>query len=102
MTTKQTLQELRKAGKPICLAHLYRLFPVLGIRPLGRSRPQIYPPDTAERIKAHLGISSAAYHDAPPREGKREIELASSRAGKLISVRTLRAARPKKQTKGTK
>jgi hypothetical protein len=95
MTTKLTLQEMRKAGKPVSLTHLYRLFAVLEIKPLGRSRPQQYPADTAERILTHLGFSAAvngAAGNGSHRSGRA--------AGKLLSVAQLRAAKPK--TKGTK
>ncbi len=65
MTTKQTLQHLKKAGKPVSLTHLYRIFAVVGIRPQGRSRPQEYPADTAERVKAHFGlVPFGAQHSA--------------------------------------
>jgi hypothetical protein len=65
MTTKQTIKALRKSGKPISLTHLYRLLTLLNIKPLGRSRPQQYPADTADKILTHLGLSPAVT-SAPP------------------------------------
>src|SRR5882672_12193708 len=98
MTTIQLRKSLKKAGKPVCLSHLYRLFRILDIAPAGRSRPQQYPADTAARILVHLGFSAVAgvrkssngVH--PPRR--------DARPAHLISTAALRAAKPK--TKGTK
>ena len=92
MTTKQTLLVLKSAGKPVSLVHLYRLFKVIGIRPLGHSRPQLYPADTAERIKQHLGISAAVSGATSPR-------INSGRPAALISTRALRAAKANHKNK---
>lgn len=94
MTPNETLLVLKKAGKPIVRSHFYRLTGLLGIRPLGSSRPQQYPEDTAARILGHLGISGGVVELQPTHRERA--------AGKLISVRTLRAARPKQSTKGVK
>lgn len=106
MTPKQTLQALRKAGKPIARSHLYRLLTVLDIKPLGRSRPAIYPADTVERIKSHLGISSGGVVQKRQNAGSAlkvarsaGCEVPAPSAGKLISVRALRAAKPQHKTK---
>lgn len=57
MTTKETLRELKKAGKKIGLVRLYELLDELNIRPVGaRQRPQHYPDDTVERILNHFGL----------------------------------------------
>lgn len=59
MTTKQTLQTLRKAGKPISLQRLYTLLDELDIKPVGaRQSPQQYPDDTADRILKHYGMEA--------------------------------------------
>lgn len=97
MTPKQTLLELRKAGKPIVRSHFYRLISILGIKPLGSSRPQQYPADTVERLAVHLGISGAAVTE------KKATPLpadSSRRTGKLVSVAQLRAAKPSKKKGG--
>lgn len=58
MTTKETLRELRKAGKKIASRRLYELLDELNIRPVGaRQRPQQYPEDTVERILTHFGLA---------------------------------------------
>ena len=57
MTTKQILKLLKESGKPVVLSHLYRLFRKLDIQPLGSSRPQIYPANTAQRLLTHLGVA---------------------------------------------
>lgn len=99
MTTAQTIKTLRKAGKPVSLTHLYRLFKDLRIKPLGRSRPQQYPDYAANLILTHLGFSSGGVaRPSTARLGN----LSPAPAGKLISVRTLRAAKHKHTTKGTK
>jgi hypothetical protein len=59
MTTSQTLSKLKRLKKRISLTHLYRLLTVLGIKPAGRSRPQLYPADTADRVAVHLGLVPA-------------------------------------------
>ena len=109
MTTAQTIKTLRKAGKPVSLTHLYRLFSDLGIKPLGRSRPQQYPQDTAARILAHLGFSTERVEQGKKltdgelqRVGDGGCEVPPRSAGKLISVRALRAAKLQHKTKGTK
>jgi hypothetical protein len=57
MTTKETLRELRRAGKKIGIARLYELIEELNIQPVGaRQRPQHYPEDTVERILNHFGL----------------------------------------------
>ena len=124
MTTTQLLKSLKAAGKPVCLSHLYRLFRILDIQPLGRSRPQLYPPETVERILAHLGVSNVDARRLPSvplpewvkgAKGQKAFikrlpsvplpdwvkELnAQKPVKKLITVAQLRAAKPK--TKGTK
>lgn len=63
MTTQEILSELAQAGKTVCPAMLYRYFKTLKITPSGASqRPQQYPPDTANRIKAHLGLNGFGPH----------------------------------------
>jgi hypothetical protein len=90
MTTQQTLKVLETAGKPLSLTHLYRLFSNIGIKPLGRSRPQQYAKDTAERILAHLGVQShAAVYPSPQTR---------SSAG-LISAKQLRKYKPATKAK---
>ena len=86
MTPNETLKALRRAGKPIVRSHLYRLFNLLGIKPLGRARPQQYPPDTASRILSHLGFGTMAPASQP----------------KFISLPQLRAAKPRTTKKGTR
>jgi hypothetical protein len=79
MTTAEILKTLKKAGKPVGLAQLYIYFSRLAIRPAVRTRPANYPPDTAERILAHLGFSTAAVAPKPlptRRELRREREKA--------------------------
>ncbi len=124
MTTKQTLQALRKANKAVSLTHLYRLFRKLDIQPLGRSRPQLYPPETVDRILSHLGVSSVdarrfpsvplpdwvkesngqklvkkQFPSVPLPDWVKELNREKP-IKKLITVAQLRAAKPK--TKGTK
>ena len=102
MTTKQTLQVLKSAGKSVSLVHLYRLFKIIGIRPLGRARPQQYPPDTAERIKAHLGIESPEEYHGYVQDCMAGHAKIYAKPAKVISTRALRAARPQTKKKGTK
>ncbi|HEY4414517.1 MAG TPA: hypothetical protein VGO57_02405 [Verrucomicrobiae bacterium] len=93
MTPKQTLQALRKAGKPIVRSHFYRLLFELNIRPLGRSRPQQYPPDTAERMLAHLGFSDASSVAVTVKPIVPAGGANPAAAGKIISTAQLRAIR---------
>ena len=97
MTTADLLKTLRKSGKPVCLSHLYRLFLVLDIKPVGRARPQIYPASAIDRIKEHLGISAAAVKSRES-GGPRQETAHRPAAGKLVSVAQLRAAKPKRKT----
>ena len=77
MTTKQTLQALRRAGKPIQKSRLYLLLADLSINPVGaRQRPQIYPADTAERILVHLGFLTPAAAVVPQLPTMRELRRA--------------------------
>jgi len=99
MTTATLLKTLRKSGKPVCLSHLYRLFLVLDIKPLGRSRPQLYPPDTAERIKAHFGLPTNPDFCPVVKAPAWLPPLSTSK--KLVTVAQLRAAKPSKR-KGSK
>ena len=99
MTTAQTIKTLRKSGKPVSLTHLYRLFAVLNIAPIGRSRPQQYPDDTAERVLKFLGFTPQAKHVVFYNAVQ---NLLPEKSRKLISVRALRAAKPQPKTKGTK
>jgi hypothetical protein len=98
MTPSETLKALKLAGKPIVRSHFYRLVNKLAIRPVGHSRPKHYPADTADRILSHLGFFSGAA--ATERTASRAIVQAAP-AGKLISVRALRAAKPQHK-KGSK
>jgi len=108
MTTAQTIKTLRKAGKPVSLTHLYRLFAVLNIEPIGRSRPQQYPQDTAARILTHLGFSSVVTEATQIHEGAPSVVKRAAHAGKLISVpkermltrEQIKAAKPQPKTKG--
>jgi hypothetical protein len=102
MTPNETLKALRKAGKPIVRSHFYRLTATLHIKPLGSSRPQQYPADTAARILAHLGFSSADEMPASSGLKNGRTDKAMPAAGKLISPAALRAAKPKHTTKGKK
>lgn len=99
MTTKQTLSALRKAGKPICQSHLYRIFTKLGIKPIGRSRPQQYPEDTSDRVLAHLGFMPAIIKVLTP------VPLWNGAgAGKLLTMPEIMRASPNhnKKTKAKK
>ena len=48
--------------KPMTKRHFRRLVGAAGIRPVGnyRTRPRMYPYDTAERVLAHLGLNGHA------------------------------------------
>jgi len=90
---------MRKSGKSIGPARLYQLLNQLDIQPAGaRQRPQQYPADAAERLLNHFGIFPAGENARiPVANGQRGRGLANpSHAGKLISVRQLRAAKPQK------
>ena len=76
MTTKQTLQALRRAGKPLQKSRLYQLFTDLEIKPARRQRPAIYPADTAERILVHLGFITTAAAVVTPEPTMRELRRA--------------------------
>jgi hypothetical protein len=97
MTTKQTLQALAAGGKIISLGRLYVYLNRLGIKPAGANqRPQQYPPDTAERILAHLGFSSGRDVTTTVANGKSR----NGSAGILTLKQLKRGAR--RTTKGTK
>ena len=56
VTVEQVCQAVAKL-KPVTRATLYRNFQALGIKPLGvRQIPQLYPPDTAQRILRRYGL----------------------------------------------
>lgn len=60
MTIKEIEAVLDDAGKPVSRAMIYVYFNRIGISPAGANqRPQQYPEDTADRIKAHLGLVTA-------------------------------------------
>ena len=57
MTVNQIITELKEAKKPISRETFYTYCRRWKIKPLGaRQRPQLYPEDTALRIKLKLGI----------------------------------------------
>ena len=85
MTTKQILKLLKESGKPVVLSHLYRLFRKLDIQPLGSSRPQIYPANTAQRLLTHLGVQTIPQ------------PMATNGTPKLVTVAQLKAAKPAKR-----
>jgi hypothetical protein len=93
MNTSKLLKTLKKSGKRVCLSHLYRLFSILDIKPIGRSRPQNYPDDSAERILNHFGISAAVNGQ----HVKADDATSQRPAGKLITVAQIRAAKPSKR-----
>ena len=101
MTLQTILRNMTDAGKPVHLVHLHRLLKALWIKPLGRSRPQNYPEDTATRVLEHLGITPAAL----PQRQSIQSALADlglkPRTSKLVTAAQLRAAKPSKK-KGTK
>jgi hypothetical protein len=120
MTTAQILVELRKAGKPVQIAQLYRYFHKFNIQPQGcLQRPQQYPPDTACRILFGLGHtqpingkqSASRGKEKAPRgangessaknnqvKGRLTPTLAASRS--VLTMKQLRAERAK--ARGTK
>ena len=58
MTINEITKTVTKAKGAIRRRQIYRYIAALDIKPLGcRQRPQIYPPDTANRILAHLGLT---------------------------------------------
>ena len=61
MTTIQTILSELNQVKPCTRQNLYVYMGRLGIKPLGvRQRPQPYPPDTATRVLAHLGLKNSS------------------------------------------
>ena len=84
MTTTCVLKTLAHSGKPVSLTHLYRLFNVCNIKPLGRSRPQHYPEDAPTKILNHLGV--------PPSSTPAKPRVASG----MVTVKQLRAAKLRK------
>jgi len=104
MTTMQIRKTLSETGKPVCQSHLYRLLTLLQIKPLGRSRPQQYPADTAERILSHLGFTvQDQKHESPlQKENRIAAAFGIKPVSKLISLRTVKGAKPQHITKGTK
>ena len=97
MTTSKILTKLERSGKKVKLTQLYKYFADFGIKPIGpRQRPQHYPADTAARILAHLGFSPGQEAQAPQPPSARAGGRTQASPVKLISVRALRAARPKK------
>lgn len=61
MTTIKTILSEINQVKQCGRAMLYIYLRDLNIKPLGQAkqRPQVYPPDTANRILTHLGINGA-------------------------------------------
>lgn len=55
-TIQQIREELAAAGKPVSVPQLYRYFRRLGLQPVARMRPALYPEDTAAQILAALGL----------------------------------------------
>jgi hypothetical protein len=105
MTIYEVLKEIKPHKGKITRRQCYRYMDACQIRPLGaRQRPQQYPADTAGRILAHLGFAVKDQKQETPLQKENRIAAAFGikPVSKLISVRTLRAAKPQKQTKGTK
>lgn len=58
MTVEQMLEEVADV-KPMHRKTLYNNIRALGIKPIGaRQIPQLYPPDTAQKILARYGLAS--------------------------------------------
>jgi len=101
MTSQETLQILKKGGKSIGLTRFYHFLNELSIKPVGaRQRPQHYPPDTANRILAHLGLAggSAIVGASAVVAGKRRQAPSGS---KLLSIHQIKA-RTGRKTKAEK
>ena len=72
-TTDQILETLQSTGKPVTKRTLYRYLEILKITPLGaRTKPQLYPVDTIDRILIHLGLKQAS-PVVPPQADKSRI-----------------------------
>jgi len=111
-TTNSILVKIREA-KSCSRAQLYRYLKRFGIRPFEvRQRPQLYPDETAEIILANLGLKNGngvtITADAPLLDATKVLErvaqqvadkhdakitIARRHRGRLVSVKTLKAAR---------
>ena len=91
-----TISEIQKAikqQKKCTLRTVQRYLVQLSIKPVGiRQRPQNYPADTAERIKAHLGLGTPAGINFRPAPFVGADSLPSLAALKKISRQAKRKA----------
>lgn len=55
MTVLEIQRQVKKKAKPMTRAGLYKHIRALGLKPLGRSRPAIYPDNAADKIILRLG-----------------------------------------------
>jgi hypothetical protein len=58
MTVRQIHTEMKRGGKPVKVAQLYRYFKRFKLHPIGRQRPAQYPNDAASIILRELGFST--------------------------------------------
>jgi hypothetical protein len=58
LTVEEIIEELSTL-KPMSRRNVYENFRVLGIKPVAevQQRPQLYPPDTAQKILARYGLA---------------------------------------------
>ncbi|HEX7653223.1 MAG TPA: hypothetical protein VF607_06935 [Verrucomicrobiae bacterium] len=91
MTVEQIKQKIG-LQRGISKVHIYRLFKKLHIEPLGSSRPQNYPADTADLLLTHLGLAGA---DTAPTASHNRRARSSERG--VLSMKALRHARKQNQ-----
>ena len=88
MTTKHILQALKRRGKPIKQAQLYRYFQALGIKPRVRQRPAKYPADTVDRLANYLSLP-------PETSDTLKARSAFGKAVPIISMKQIKAGKPR-------
>lgn len=90
-TVDGVLAEIRHL-KPCSKPQLYRYFAAFKITPLGvRTRPRLYPDDTAHRILTKLGLVPATGASSPAAP----VEVVQHPHSRIVSMPELRAERAK-------
>ena len=59
MTVLEIQRQVKKRAKPMTRAGLYKHIRALRLKPLGKSRPAIYPNNAADKIIVRLGYGGA-------------------------------------------
>lgn len=55
MTVLQIQRQVKNKAKPMSRGGLYKHIRALGLKPIGKSRPAIYPDNAADKIIMRLG-----------------------------------------------